>query len=157
MTKNKKEDKKVSKVVDYFLKRGEGIVVTHSEIMSLAEIELPKYKDYDNQEDFMEAIKLHQFRYMQFIDGSDGVRERLLENHKRYIKNERGVGYYILPPVEQINHGITRTKNGVYRKIKQGTNIIINTQFSIVGLNDKKKAHDSMAAWSMAKEMMRNM
>jgi hypothetical protein len=146
----------VNRVVDYFLQKGESVVISHEEIMSLAEMQLPKYNDYDDQDDFMEAIKMHQFRYMTFIDGPGGLRETLLEEHKVYIKNERGVGYYILPPTEQINHGITRTKSGVYRKIKQGNQIIVNTQFAMVSFDDKKKAHDSLAAWSMAKEMLKH-
>ena len=59
-------------------------------------------KDFDNTEDFIEAIQMQQFSYMTLVDT---LRWQLLEDQKIYIKNIRGDGYQIVQPTEQVQYG----------------------------------------------------
>jgi len=148
-----KEDRKkeLEGVVQYFLNTPEGVVVEHSKLRMFANILDPAMEQFESQEEFLEAVKDAEFQYMSF---TEDLKELLLSEHKVCLKNEKGVGYYALPPKEQIEYGIRKAKEGIRKKVKQGRNILENVRWNSVSVNDRKHANDSAARLSMLRQMM---
>jgi len=148
---NKKQDKYIEFAIDYFLNIPPGQVVPHVHLRKMANMTIPAYKDAEDEEEYREMVSASQMYYMNFIQR---VREKLLREYKVCLKNEWGVGYYTLESREQIKYGVERTRRGIKKKIRQGKNIILYVNFNNVSINDKKIAHDNIAALSMARQMI---
>jgi len=148
-----KDDRKqeLEGAVQHFLNTPEGVVVEHQKIRMFANILDPEMDDFENQFEFLEAVKDAEFRYMSF---TEDLKELLLSEHQVCLKNEKGVGYYALPPKEQIEYGIRKTKQGIRKKVKQGRNILENVRWTAVSVSDRKHANDSAARLSMLRQMM---
>lgn len=148
----KEEEKLISEVVEFILEHPEGVVITHQDIKRAGGITAPRYRDYKNEEEFIQALQESEFLYLTFVER---VRDTLLSEYNACLKNEKGVGYYILNPIEQINYGIDRTKKAVKKKISQGQKIIKHVEWKKVSIHDRKRANDNVAAWCLANEMLK--
>lgn len=147
MEKGKPDFEAIAKQI---IKHRIGEVLPHDYFKQLFNIEAPQSSDYENDQDFIHALQIAQFQYMSMMEK---LTETLLKDYKTCLKNEKGIGYYILSPEDQLDYGITRTESTVKRKLKKGQSIIINIDHSKVDIKVRKNASDKIAAWSMIKQL----
>jgi hypothetical protein len=139
-------------VAKQVLMHRENEVIPHGHFMHMLNIEIPRFDEYDNLDEYISARELMQFNYMS---GMQKLIDHMLTNYKIFLKNERGSGYFICSPTEQVKHGIEHTESVVKRKLRKGTKIVINVDYENVDIVIKQKASDKQAAWSMIKSLIK--
>ncbi len=134
------------------LKFEQNQIISHDYFDKLFKLETPKSTDFEDDTEFFAAINNKNFQYMSMMQKLISF---MLENHKVFLKNERGAGYFICEPNEQVKHGITHTENIVKSKLRKGTKIIINVNYDEVDIVVKKQASDKSASWSAIRQIMK--
>ena len=128
-----------------------GDTIAHEWLKSKFNFKNLKFRDFDNEFEFIKAVQLQQFAYMSLIDS---LRWELLENNKVYLRNIRGDGYTILPPSEQCMFAYDKALDQIKKEIKEADLIMSNT--IMVGFEQQSKDNDLRARWSMLKQLLQS-
>lgn len=126
-----------------------GDLIPHEWLKHKFTLEKLRYEDFEDTDDFVQAIQMQQFAYMTLIDS---LRWQLLEERSAYLKNIRGDGYTVLPPPEQTKYGYDEFMKAVKSAIKQA-DLIMNNVLS-VPIEQQAKDNDLRARCSMLKQML---
>lgn len=126
-----------------------GELISHEWLKSRFTLEVLDFDNYENSNDFIQALQLQQFAYMSLIDT---LRWQMLEEKYCYLKNIRGDGYTILPPKEQVQYGYDDFLKTVKEAIKKA-NLIMSNVLPVP--NDQQaKDNDLRAKTSLLKQMI---
>lgn len=135
-----------AEIVEQF---SDGQLITHKWLRKRCGIEQLDYSDYGNVSDFIEALQMQQFQYMNICTE---IRNILLEDYNCYFKNDRGDGYTILNPKEQTQFGYDRFQEKLRKLIKE-TNLIMNNVRAVNG-EQQAKDNDLRAKYAAMKMML---
>lgn len=127
----------------------DGTLIKHEWLKKKCGYKLPEFSDYDNVADFLEAVNLQQFAYMGFVDA---IRTELIKNWSMWLKNERGIGYVIVSPNDQVSFGYDRFADGLKKLIKETNLIMTNVQG--VSREQQAKDNDLRAKYASMKAML---
>lgn len=128
-----------------------GELIPHKFLKKEMGIEYIRFKDYESQEDFEKALEIRQFTYMGLIDK---LRNDLLDKEKFYLKNIKGDGYIILPPAEQVDFAFGKAVSDIKKTLKTSEYIMANVRKKMVNPNKRKHDADTMAKFSMYRQMI---
>lgn len=126
-----------------------GEVISHEWFKKKFHLKELKFKDYNNEEAFIEAIKEKQFDYMFLIDT---LRCQLLEKRKGYLKNIYKEGYSLLPAHQQVSYGYDKFLKTIKGSIKK-TDMILK-YVPPVSAEQRVKDNDIRARFSTIKQML---
>lgn len=137
-----------------FLKRlaeeyGNGKLISHDWLKEQFGLKKCNLKDFDSVEDFVKALEVQQFAYMQIVDA---VRWELLKQEKMYIRNVRGDGYEIIRPEDQVQYGYDGFISDIKKAIREAGLIMNNV--CQVDLTQQSKDNDLRAKFGMMKQML---
>lgn len=127
----------------------DGTLIPHEWLKKKCGLTQLDFKDYDNISDFLEAVQLQQFAYMSFVDS---LRWELIEKWNMWLKNERGEGYVILNPKDQVSFGYDRFVDSL-KKLMKETNLIMNNVRAVNG-EQQAKDNDLRAKYAAMKMML---
>ena len=130
----------------------DGKLIPHEWLRRKFGLENLRMKDFDNTEDFIEAIQMQQFSYMTLVDT---LRWKLLEDQKIYIKNIRGDGYQIVQPTEQVQYGYDQFLRDFKKAVKDANLIMQNVKS--VPSEQQKKDNDLRAKCALLGQMVNGM
>lgn len=126
-----------------------GELISHEWLQKKFHLKELKFKDYENEDAFIDAFKKYQFDYMFLIDT---LRWQLLEEYKGYLKNVHGEGHIILPSNEQVKYGYDKFIQTVKGGIKK-TDVIMK-YVPPVPASQQAVDNDIRARYSMLKQML---
>lgn len=126
-----------------------GELISHEWLQNKFHLKELKFKDFEDEEAFIEAFKEYQFDYMFLIDT---LRCQLLEGRKGYLKNVHGEGHIILPPNEQVSYGYNKFIKTVKSGIKKTDVIMKNVP--PVSATQQAIDNDIRARYSTLKQML---
>lgn len=150
MTENK--DELLSGLIeDILANHSDGSLISHEWLRKRSGIEIPIISEYSDTKEFLEVFQASQFAYMSLVDS---IRWELLEKENMYLKNERGDGYVILNPNDQVQFGYDRFQDKLHKLIKETNLIMTNTR--AVSREQQAKDNDLRAKYSMMKMMLEN-
>ena len=86
---------------------------------------------------------------MSFVDA---IRTELIKNWSIWLKNERGIGYVIVNPNDQVSFGYDRFADGLKKLIKETNLIMTNVQG--VSREQQAKDNDLRAKYASMKAML---
>lgn len=145
-----KEDDVMREVVEDIINHySDGQLITHDWLKKRCGIEPLKYEDYGDVSQFIEAYQMQAFQYMTIVDN---IRTLMLKEYNSYFKNDRGTGYVILDPKDQVSFGYDRFVDGLKKLIKE-TNLIMNN-VRAVGCEQQAKDNDLRAKYAAMKMML---
>lgn len=127
----------------------DGTLIPHEWLKKKCGLTMPDFKDYEDVSDFIKAVQMQQFSYMNF---TDSIRWELIEKWNMWFKNERGEGYVILNPKDQVSFGYDRFNDGLKRLIKE-TNLIMNNVRAVNG-EQQAKDNDLRAKYAAMRMML---
>lgn len=127
----------------------DGKTIPHEWLRRQFGLESLKYEDFENQEDFIEALKQQQFSYMSLCEL---LRTQLLKNESLYMKTVIGAGFRILKSEEQTRYGYDEFIRDVKKAIRQAD--MIMTHVRPVPFEQKAKDDDIRAKTSILKQML---
>lgn len=109
-------------------KFADGTLIKHEWLKQKFGLKPLLFADYnDDIEEYVEALKMQQYAYMDLIDE---LRQQLLEQEKYYIRNIRGEGYMIVPPSEQVEYGYDEFRKDIRKAINWCSAVMSNTRFT---------------------------
>lgn len=126
-----------------------GILIPHEWLKKKCGLKTPNFNEYASIADFLEAVQLQQFSYMGFVDS---LRWELIEKWNMWLKNERGEGYIILNPKDQVSFGYERFVDGL-KKLMKETSLIMNNVCTVNG-EQQAKDNDLRAKYAAMKMML---
>lgn len=128
---------------------GNGKLISHDWLKEQFGLKKCNLKDFDSVEDFVKALEVQQFAYMQIVDA---VRWELLKQEKMYIRNVRGDGYGIIRPEDQVQYGYDGFISDIKKAIREAGLIMNNV--CKVDLTQQSKDNDLRAKFGMMKQML---
>lgn len=128
---------------------GDGKLIQHGWLREKFGLKTLLLKDFDTVDDFLKAIEIQQFAYMTLVDK---MRWQMLEEHKAYIKNQRGEGYIILRPEDQTQYGYDSFVADIKKAIRIAGLIMNNVQ--TVDMAQQAKDNDLRAKFGVMKQML---
>lgn len=145
-----KEDDVMREVVEDIVEHfSDGQLISHDWLRKRCGIEPLMFEDYESVSDFIEAYQMQQFQYMNIVDS---IRTLMLKEYNCYFKNDRGAGYIILDPKDQVSFGYDRFVDGL-KKLMKETNLIMNN-VRAVGNEQQSKDNDLRAKYAAMKMML---
>lgn len=126
-----------------------GEVISHEWLKKKFHLKELKFKDYNHEETFIEAIKEKQFDYMFLIDT---LRCQLLEKRKGYLKNIYKEEYSLLPAHQQVSYGYDKFLKTIKGGIKK-TDMILK-YVPPVSAEQQVKDNDIRARFSTIKQIL---
>lgn len=126
-----------------------GTLIPHEWLKKKCGLKTPDFNEYASVTDFLEAVKMQQFNYMTFIDS---LRWEMIEKWNMWLKNERGEGYIILNPKDQVSFGYERFVDGL-KKLMKETSLIMNNVCTVNG-EQQAKDNDLRAKYAAMKMML---
>lgn len=136
-------------IEDIITNHSDGSLISHEWLRKRSGIETPIISEYADTKEFLEVFQVSQFAYMSLVDS---IRWELLKKENMYLKNERGDGYVILNPNDQVQFGYDRFQDKLHKLIKETNLIMTNTR--AVNLDQQAKNNDLRAKYSMMKMML---
>lgn len=130
---------------------GDGKLITHEWLKQQFGLKKIILGDYECVDDFVKALEVQQFAYMQIVDA---VRWELLKQEKMYIKSVRGEGYEVIRPEEQVQYGYDEFVNDIKKAIREA-GLIMNNVIA-VDLAQQSKDNDLRAKFGAMKQMLGN-
>ncbi|MGN1217134.1 MAG: hypothetical protein ACI4TD_04070 [Phocaeicola sp.] len=130
----------------------DGELISHDwlkQMFGLGKIEL---SDYENIEEFLKALQMQQFAYMQLIET---LRWQILKEHKLCIRNIPGSGYIVIKPEDQTQYAYDEFMKTIRKAIRE-TDLIMNNVRPFFS-DQKYKDNDLKARCSMLKQMLGNL
>ena len=94
--------------------------------------------DYGELITYQRFIELTGFPKELIRNAAWGVNKKLLKNRKKYMVNERNIGYRIVEPPEQVKIANFR-KTRASRQIKKGLTTILNIDISKLTEEEKQR------------------
>lgn len=128
---------------------GDGKLIQHEWLKDKFGLKKLSLKDFETVDDFLKGIEIQQFSYMTLVDK---MRWQMLEEHKCYIKNQRGEGYIILRPEDQTRYGYDSFVDDMKKAIRIAGLIMNNVQ--PVDMEQKAKDNDLRAKFGVMKQML---
>lgn len=127
----------------------QGELISHEWLKKKFTLEKLKYESYETLDDFIQAIQMQQFAYMNLIDT---LRWQLLEERQLFLRNIRGDGYTIMPSTDQAKYGYDEFLKTVKDAIRRADLIMSN----ILPLPMEQQVADNnlRARCSMLKQMI---
>lgn len=138
----------IGKIVTQFY---DGSLISHDWLKRACGLEMPDISDYDTSAEFIVALQAYQFSYMTLVDE---LRDELLKSESMYLKNERGEGYVILKPEEQVQYGYDSFIDKMNKMIKTTTLIINNVRE--VSNEQRSKDNDLRAKFALMQSMLKS-
>lgn len=130
---------------------GDGTLIPHKWLKSKFFFEKLNKDDFQNTDEFVEAIQMQQFAYLTLIDT---LRWQLLEEEKMYLKNVRGDGYVILKAEEQVQYGYDSFINDFKKATKEANLIMTNVRN--VNSEQQFKDNDLRAKMALLNQMIKS-
>lgn len=130
-----------------------GELIPHENLKNLFLIKEPVFKDFDSQEEFLEAVKLLQFEYMTMIDK---LRWDILENYKLYLRSIKGDGYSFLPANEQTDFAKKQTMESIRKEMASGVMIMKNLRFEDINPDERRKNADELAKLGQLHQILKS-
>ena len=130
---------------------GDGTLIPHKWLKSKFFFEKLNKDDFQNTDEFVEAIQMQQFAYLTLIDT---LRWQLLEEEKMYLKNVRGDGYVILKAGEQVQYGYDSFINDFKKAAKEANMIMTNVRN--VNSEQQFKDNDLRAKMALLNQMVKS-
>jgi len=103
-------------------KDGYGFMISHDELLKLLDLQEPE--TFDQGKDFS-LKKLSQF---------EALRNELLTKYSIHLENERGVGYKVVEPDEQVTESFDKRMKKVKSQLKKANDIISHVQVEMLSL-----------------------
>ncbi|WP_165020630.1 hypothetical protein [Dysgonomonas sp. ZJ279] len=126
-----------------------GDTISHKWLKDKFHLRKPRFKDYNNEEDFIHGLDIYSFDYMTLIDT---LRWQLLEGCKVYLRSIHGEGYVIIPPKEQVKYGYDTFIKTMKNSIKKSDLIMNNVR--PVPASQRAIDNDIKARYSVIKQML---
>jgi len=105
---------------------GFGVLITHAEMKSLLSIEDPETID---------EYKKAQFKYLSYMEN---LKRSLLIDYNLHLASDRGRGYRISNPDEQVTDGADKHFRRSHREIAKAMQVLVYTQESLLSDEAKK-------------------
>ena len=137
----------VDKIVSVF---SDGKEITHECLKSLVGLREPSISDYSLTREYIEAYQQYQFAYMSIVEK---LRTILLKEYKMYLKNNRGNGYMILRPNEQVRFGYDRLQDKISSALKEANEIM--TYVQPVSFEQQAKDNDLRSKAALLKQILK--
>lgn len=128
---------------------GDGKLIQHEWLKEKFGLKHLLLEDFETVDDFLNGIEIQQFAYMTLVDKA---RWQMLEEHKVYLKNQRGEGYFILRPEDQVAYGYDSFVDDVKKAIRVAGLIMNNVQ--PVDDEQRQKDNDLRAKFGIMKQML---
>lgn len=110
-----------------------GDIINKSWLMNEFAIDMP---ELGSQSDFNNAN-------FEFLQNMEGFKTYLLEYHKMFLQNVRGVGYKIMLPSHQSDYAIVRLRNNVSTEIKKAMDTLTHINESMLTQEDIRKRDEN--------------
>ena len=110
----------------------------------------PSINDYSLTREYIEAYQQYQFAYMSIVEK---LRTILLKEYKMYLKNNRGNGYMILRPDEQVRFGYDRLQDKISSALKEANEIM--TYVQPVSMEQQAKDNDLRSKAALLKQILK--
>lgn len=124
---------------------GYGDTIPHEWLWAHLEIDPP-----DDWRGSMDDFKSHQF---DLLTKMDGFRSVLLEEHKRFLVNERGIGYKIVLPKMQTSEAMHRLHNELRRNLLKTMRALVHVNETVLSLEEAKENAEAKAKVSWLNTM----
>ena len=128
---------------------GDGKLISHEWLKEQFGLKKCILKDYESVDEFVKALEMQQFAYMQIVDA---VRWELLKNEKMYIRSVRGDGYQVIRPEDQVQFGYDSFVSDVKKAIREA-GLIMNNVIP-VDLTQQAKDNDLRAKFGTMKYLL---
>lgn len=139
-------------IEELVMKFEQGALIPHALLRKMFGIENPDFDDFEDQEDFIEALQMLQFEYMTLVEK---LREDILKTHNLYMKNLRGDGYTFLPTEEQTEYAKNRTMEGIRKEMYRGMMIMRHVRFDALNAEQKRINADEMAKLGQLQHLLK--
>jgi hypothetical protein len=130
---------------------GDGTLIPHKYLKTKFCLENLNKDDYQDTDDFVQALQLQQFAYLTLVDT---LRWQLLEEEKMYLKNVRGDGYVILKAKDQVQYGYDSFIYDFKKAAKEANLIMTNVRN--VNSEQQFKDNDLRAKMAMLNQMIKS-
>lgn len=127
-------------------------LVTHDTIREVLGLREPRIDEFTHHHEFKAAWQAYQFAYLQ---GVEGVREYLLENHKVAIANVRGDGYRVVPPAEQTSYAMRTGTDAIRRELLRVRSLLEHVRTEELSDAQRKENLDAAARVAVLRQMHR--
>lgn len=128
---------------------GDGNLISHEYLKQKFGLSAIKLHDFDDVEEFIEALEEQQWAYMTCIDA---LRWELLKQEKMFMRNIRGEGYEILRPEDQVKFGYDEFVKDIKKAINEAGLIMNNVK--PVNLEQQAKDNDMRSKFGIMKQML---
>lgn len=128
----------------------ENEVIPNSVIDVRLNIKELKYRDFNGQEEFIEALKCQQFERLRKIES---LRDVLLEKYGKRFINSIGKGYYIPDPKSQIEYSISSSEQKIKKVASKNERFILAAMGHVNDIDVKRKANNKIANLAMIKQL----
>lgn len=132
-------------------KYGDGELITHEWLKEKFGLAKLNYEDFENQEEFLEAVQAQQFTYMTSVDK---LRCELLNEMQICIRNVRGDGYEIVPASDQTQYGYDGFIKDMKKAMRSARAIMNNV--ASVDAEQQAKDNDLRAKFAHIEQMIKS-
>ena len=128
---------------------GDGKLISHDYLKQKFGLAAIRLHDFDDVDEFVEALDEQQWAYMSCIDA---LRWELLKQEKMFMRNVRGDGYEILRPEDQVKFGYDEFVKDIKKAINEAGLIMNNVK--PVNLEQQSKDNDMRSKFGLMKQML---
>lgn len=128
---------------------GDGKLISHEWLKEQFGIKEILLKDYDSVKDFLKAIEIQQFAYLQIVQT---LKWELLKQERMYIRNIPGDGYIIVRPSEQVQYGYNECMRDIRKSLREAG--LVMSYVQQVDSAQQAKDNDIRAKYGMLKQML---
>ena len=149
MKKNEQELKLLDGIIEEIKSKfQDGKLIPHSWFEKQFGLSKPNIKSFRTTNDYLEALGKYQFSYLGL---TERLKSKILIDEKMCLKNERGDGFVVIEPQNQVEYGFKKGLKGIRKEVRS-TKIIIN---NVMPVDHEQQARDNdlRAKWSKIESM----